>query len=264
MVASTAWTIAGVDVRTLAFDIRTTDGWDLFPGKRGVDLVVPFHHGAVSVPKKFYRPRQLGLGMTILPFDAATGRVTHAEGALGHMRDNMDTLMGLLHSDSLIPVVRTEPDTPGPGTTDREALCEVIATIPLQRGPGLSRRFGIIFEAPDPFWRALPFQTVTATPFTNNGNAPINDKIITMTGGATPRLTHNPSGAYIEVNDAVMANPAVIDVGLRSIVQNSLNIDNLLVRPLDHTEWMEFQPGANALVLTGGGTFSIDAYDKYL
>lgn len=261
---TTGWTIAGTDMRTLAFEIQNVDGWDGWPGKRGSGIEIPYRHGAITTPKKFYQPREFALAVVVLATDAA-GAVTHPEGDLGHIRENTDILMGLLHSDSLIAVAQTVPD-PGGGTIVRTALCEVLDVIPVSTHIGITRSMLIRFKAPDPFW-AGPLvndnANVGAFTVSPGGNAPVADYVLVFKAGTTQRLTWDTPATYLEVVGAAPAAGWEIDAGARTVTNltTGLPVDNLLSRSVD---WPEFAPAvSNGMTLAGGGTVDIAYKPKW-
>jgi hypothetical protein len=257
--AVTGWQVGAIDVRDGRFNISTLDGWDSMPSRRGANIEIPLRHGAVSVPSKFYKQRTLTLNIIVLPNDAS-GAVTHTNGARAHIRENLDVLLGALYSDSLISVQRVEPAYPGAGTVTWEALCEVLDVIPVRSGAGLTRLMAVRFKIPRPFWRILPEVTGGGTPSVSNiGNAPVDDMVVTFTGGTNPKLTNTTTGEFLMITDA-MANPVVVDVGERTVKQLGAPVDAVLSHAPGR--WLEFVPGTNSLSLTGGGTVSIDFYSK--
>jgi hypothetical protein len=262
--STTGWTIAGTDIRTLALQVLSVDGWAGFPGKRGAQVQIPHRHGAITTPKKFYMPMQFALAVVILPY-STTGTVTHAEGELGHIQENLDTLLGLLHSDSLISVVKSVPASGG-GTENRTALCEVLDVIPVSKHRGITREIVIPFQSPDPFWRGtLVNDDANAGSFSINpgGNAPVADWVLTLKGGTDQRLTF-PGSLYVEMSGAAPAAGFEIDAAARTITNLTSGnpADNLFSRT---AEWPELAPNvSNSLTLTGGGTVDVDYYPKYL
>lgn len=260
---STGWTIAGTDMRTLAYEVLSVDGWDGWPGKRGSQIEVPYRHGAVTVPKKFYQPREFSLAIAILATNASGG-VTHPEGALGHIRQNTDTLMGLLHSDSLLTVTQTVPDAGG-GTQTRSILCEVLDVIPVTQLKGIARQMVIRFRAPDPFWRNSQVSDLANSgsfSVTPGGNAPVADWRIVFKSGTGQRLTWSTPGTYVEMSGAAPAAGYEIDGSARTITNltSSNPADALFSRSDD---WPEFVSGSNSMSLTGGGTVDIYYYPKW-
>ena len=257
---STEWRIGSLDIRNKAFNIVSADGWDAYPPRRGSDIVIPFRHGSYSTGRKFYDPREVVLGILIMPFNTA-GAVTHAEGGSAHIRENKRNLFAELYANDLISVQRDEPAYPGAGIVTYEAMCYVADMTPVREAQGkLARLFIPRFISPDPFWRILPEQTSVGTPsVTNNGIAPVADMVITFTGGTDPKLTNTTTGEWIQITDG-MASPVTVDVGLRTVTQGGSPADALFTK--SHDWWMEFVPGVNSLSLTGGGSVSIDFYDK--
>ncbi len=247
-------------VRDPRFNIQTIDGWDSYPSRRGENVEVPFRHGSFYVGRKYYQPRGFSLAIMVFPVNTS-GVVAHTNGGRAHIRENISALMGELYSNDLISVQRDEPDYPGAGIVTYEAMCEVTDVVPVQSNIGaLDRLFAPRFNMPVPFWRVLPKKTGQSTPsVSNGGNAPVTDMVITLTGGTNPVLTNTTTGEILTVTDA-MAAPVIVDVGARTVTQSGAAADALLEPSEDH--WMEFVPGTNSLTLGGGGSVSIDFYDK--
>ena len=261
--AQTPWSLGSINLRDGRYQIVTIDGWDEFPPFAGTPFHIPFKHGVWAPSKRYFESKVLALGVVIMPF-STLGTVTHTNGAAAHIRENIDDLMAELYPASgLVTVSRTELNYPGAGTTVWTNDGIVTRAIPVRGGKGTIYRFMFItLDMVSPFWRVGALKTGQTPPtVVNDGNAPVDDMVITFTGGTNPRLTNTTTGEWIEIIDA-MATPVVVSVGPRTVTQGGAPADGLLrINPL-YPHWMEFRPGSNSLTLTGGGSVSINFYDK--
>lgn len=194
----TGWKIDGTDLRTLATNIRTVDGWDSWPGRRGRNFDVPYVHGESSVSRKFLPAKDISLAMTILPSNPA-GAVTKAPDA--HVQENLDTLLGLLWKPvGLLTVERRMPDF-----TVRTARAEAIDLAEIRRGRGpVDREFLLRLRLPDPLWRQTSENSPTSQQVLSTsqgfnvvtgGNGPIGDAVVRFAATAAvsnPRLEWTP------------------------------------------------------------------------
>ncbi len=267
------WTIDGLDLQTLAFNIETIDGLFGRPAMRGENSPTPYLDGSYAFGKKFYQQRDLSLSMLVLATDA-NGVVTSNPAT--HLYDNLDVLLGLFESASLLSLKRTMGDE----ATQRELLVEVVRAIPVQTGISpLSYRFVVEMRAPRPFWRELPIQqdiqsNVTSFPhnylIATGGNAPIADAVITIhcdSGGSNPSLTLTSTGEFIKVNDTLIPNDdVIIDLGARTFEKNGVRADSSISR--NRAWFMRLPPNSPSLSLdfdadSGQYDVTIDWYDKW-
>src|SRR3989304_1271825 len=80
------------------------------PGKRGADVSVQYLHGDHAVPPKFATPRLLPLE-GVLRYTSSAGTITHADGAEGHVFENLSECKRLLRGQrGLATLARTAPD----------------------------------------------------------------------------------------------------------------------------------------------------------
>jgi len=272
MTASTGWTVQGTDLRTLAFNIRTSTGWDSWPGKRASQTpAIPYRHGIHIPDRLWYNHREVSLSMIVLS-TAASGAVTHAEGRHGHVRQNLDTLFGLFHSQSPLSLITTVPEVGG-GTLQRKLLVHVIDAFDVAAGPGFLRLFVVRMRSAWPFWREtsqnLKNGITGTTTFATGGNAPVADALITFNygvGAVNPRLTHDDTGDYMEITGAIPTGGVEVDVGARTVIKKSdgSNYDSYLV--VSSPWWFEFAPASTVNVTASGTTPNIDVewYDQWL
>lgn len=248
----TGWTLSGTDLRTNGYNLRTTSGWDSFPGLKMPVYENGLDHGSRVLqksPRYVYKPKTVFLGMDIFPFDKTTGDVlTTAEE---HIEENLHEIISLLHSPTgaALPVTKTLAS----GLVKSTEVYP-IDMIPINGENGLIRAVTLILEMPYPLWhgvlKANPSLSGTFN-LTNDGNAPVADFEITFTSAAT--LTHNPSGL------AITSDAAGLVYNIRSgIVSGGVDSDVTV----DEYWVMEMQPGVNSFTTTAG--VGIDFYDGYL
>lgn len=247
---STGWSIEGTDLRTLGYDIEASDDWDSFPGSKYNKVQHPYRTG-MAVGTRFYSERYLALSMLVLP-RPPSGPLTVTP--LEHLQTNIDTLLGLFHSNPSITVTKTLPD--GSTTRTIEAVTVDSFTIKDSFENSLVRRFTARMLLPYPFWDQGSQKNVTgigSLALTNNGNAPIHNAVVTF--NSVGRLTVDATGDYIEAS----GTNVIVDMGAWTVTQTGSPADNLLTH---NRPWLVlFQPGTNNLTATAN--VDIDFYDSY-
>lgn len=234
--ALTGFTLNGLDLRTLAHNIDSVNGWDSFPGVKSAGVEYAFTHGEYLGGRRFYRAREIDLNMVILTTDS-TGVVTTSPEE--HLEENVDTLLGALHN-SFGPITLTRTM---PSGAVRTAAVRPIDFVrfgsfqgPLLRAATLTLRMGY------PFWHgAADSYTGGTGTVTNDGNAPVNDMVITFTTAG--RITHDDTGDYIESDSAGL----VVDVGTGVITGGDSGEIH------SNNPWfLQLEPGDNDITVTGG------------
>ncbi len=255
MVTTTGFTLAGLDLRQVGWDIGTVNGWDGWPGKRLQETVYGYRHGSQMDDRGFYNSRDIGLQISVhplLPAGGDSGLIDAAE----HIQSNVDDLMGALHSvnDTLL-LSRDMPD----GTTRTLEVYPVQAWA-IKSGIGaVGRQFGLMLRAPYPFWEQTVQQSQNGETgaFTadNDGNAPIGNMVVTFNTAGT--LTHDVSGDFITVTE----DGLIVDVGARTVKLGSVHKDNKLT--VNRAWWLQMEPGSNAFTVSGGGNIDLDWFHHF-
>jgi hypothetical protein len=267
--------IDGTALNTYAYNIEVIDGIYGHPGRRGINAPTPYQDGSYSFGRKFYEERRFMLQMMVFATNV-NGAITHTDGGFGHLYENLDTLMGLFHSDGLLTFSRTMAD----GTSTREIDVEVLSAFPVNSGAGASSyRFVVEFTAPRPFWREMPKITVnenaiSSFPHAFNvataGNVPIGDAKITIactSAGSTPSLEIVSTGDIITVNDALSGGDSVvIDLATKSFTKNAVRTDASIER---NRAWFLRMPPAASLgmsfdALSGTYNLTMEYYKKWI
>lgn len=244
--AVTGFTLGSLNLRTLASEIISTNGWDVFPGMKSSGTVYSFTHGEAVEGRRFYRARDIDLNLVLLATNAA-GEVTSTPGE--HLEENMATLMGALHNTfGTIPLVRTLPS----GVT-RTAHVRPLDLIPFEDANGLTRLVTLTLRMGYPFWHGASASISGSPSLVPNyaGNAPCNDMVFTFTTAG--RITHDLTGDYIESSAAGL----VVDVHTGEITGDPAALDG------NTPWWIQLEPGEDNTLTVTGGDKQMDLFHGY-
>lgn len=254
----TGFTLKGINLRQIGWDIGSIEGWDSWPGMKLNGLQPGYSHGSVMDDRGFFQPKILGIQLSIFPWLPASLEQTLATPE-HHIADNTDTILGALYgvNGGPITLARTMPDA-----TVREIDVRVIQASPLTKGVGaVGRRIGMVLRAPYPFWQETGVQSVTGETgsfdIVNDGNAPINNMIVTFNN--IGRLTHDATGDYIQ---AVTTNGIVADVGARTAKIGSTFYDNRFFR--NRGWWIQAEPGTDGFTCSQGANVDVSWFHHWL
>lgn len=196
--------------------------------RRGGNLVVPYKHGEVHVPDKYFDAADVLLELFI-PGDAEDD----GAGALSELALRFS-------SQSLVPVQQTDPHR---GTI--EALVEQI-TDPIPTQNRFVYMYGLAL--PSGFWRDVAATTPAAgnpPSVTTSGDRPVDDMTLEFAGVGFIEHT-DPLGqvARVEIEATPPGSaPYTVDVGAGTVVNaGGTAIDEFLATTQDY--WMKWQPGA--------------------
>lgn len=253
--------VDGTVLATHATALEIVRGTDVLADRRPAMREVAYQHGVVPAWDDYFAAKTLPLLLWVAPNDV-DGNVTHPNGQPGHMRENLDALLGIFGKKGS-PIV-LERDVPDPVTPSavvtRQANVKVVRSVVVD-GTRL-RRMLVELLFPYPFWHELPQVSEPAWSgtkiITPGGNAPVADPVFTFT--AAGRVTHSQSGDYLEATAGTF--PLVVDVGLRRVTQGgSPALNRLLV---GSGRWMEWQPAVAAnLVASVANCASFTYFDAW-
>ena len=238
--------------------------------KRGSNVPIPYKDGEYSDPFKF---RDAGTYIVdcVLRYTNSSGTVTHADGAAGHVIENLQTLKKLADGGgSLIAVRRTAPHL-----GNVEAISEYLGGI--SYGDTRVRQM-LPMRLTEGSWRAqtasqdIETGLATAGSYTiaTGGDTDIGDATFTFTctaAGANPALSLTTNGDKISLNGS-FATSDVIVVNLRDSIFTLNGVSTAVVRK-NRAWFMRLPHGQAALGLTwtadsGTWTVQIDWNDRWL
>lgn len=226
------------------------------PGKRGADVAVQFLHGEHAIPHKFANPRLLPLEVA-MRYTNAAGAITHADGAPGHVHENLSEIKRLLRGQrGLATLARTAPDM---GAVQIDVECG--EPTPTQN------RFCYLFplKAARSFWRSTTLNSTSSSPLTVGGDAPVDDAELVFSAGATdPVFTHTPSGATIGIEGVVPAGGVrVFTETLQAVrVTGGTDYSEFLAEPAKGYG-LELDPGVTNAFTVSSGSVTVEWRDKW-
>ena len=271
------WKLQGTSLQTLGYNIEVIDGMLGMPGKRGRNVDTPYQDGQYSFGTKFYSSRTLKLSMYVFGADV-DGDITSVDGTFDHLYSNLDTLLGLLHSESLLVLSRDIPDGAG-GLITRAIDVEMLHEFPITRGPAPNVwKYQALFEAPRPFWREMPKITVVESAISSfphafnlntQGNAPIGDLKFTVdctVAGSGISLSIASNDDVVGIGNLIASDSFVVDLGIKSFTKNAVRADSVISR--NNAWYLRLQPAAALGMIfdAAGGThtLTLEYYKKWL
>jgi hypothetical protein len=203
----------------------------------GGNLVLPYRHGTLYVPDKYFTETDVLLEVNL----PDTTNATAAQG--------LSELALLLSSPDLVAVQQTDPYK-----GDIEALVEAV-TDPVPTQDRFTYLYG--FQLPSGFWQDVsPSSSGSGNPpsITTLGDRPIQDMVITFSGPGYVEHT-DPLGqvSRVEVLGGAGAGTYVLDVGAGTITKGGTPQDEFF----SHTQpWvMKWEPDS-ALSLASSVSWS--------
>ncbi len=209
-------------------------------GRDGTDQKLIGTDGDYRQSGKPYQSRLITLGLIAYDRDATGSLITTRRE---HLETNLDTLLGLLDGNEETVILERDM---ADGTT-RWIELEALQGASMVRGQifGTSHsgyQLTQFVKAAYPFWQSETEKTQAvagAQAIVNAGNARISNMKLSYAGDSI--LTHVDTGDTLTITGSTVP-PVVIDVKARTIVENSVNADNLLGAP-DQDYWMRWGAG---------------------
>lgn len=251
------FTVDGTPLATYAHALESIQGTDVLAAARSKPLEIPYQHGATVDFDTWRKPKTYPLKIWVAGTDP-DGQVTDPAGEAGHIRSNLDALLEIFgKKPGPITVTRDIPDGAG-GTITLTAQAHVTRQIVAGGSRGL-RILIVDLLLPHPFWHEpqvdVTGQTAASFTITPGGTAVVPDMQIDFAAGASgPRLTHDDTGAWIEIVGTVPTGGVRVDCGARTVTKladGSFYDANFLYNR-DHPEWIELAPTLNNLTLSAG------------
>lgn len=267
------WTVDGVNLSGVAYDIRTWNGLDNIPGvnvsgsgsgtsggTNGLFQMAQMH-GEFWYPQYYTAATKL-LTMFVSSNDPNTGAApTSTDQGRQNFDANLDTLTRIFsRRRKLISIVRAMSNG-----TSRLALASVMSVIEPQLIPITSGQITVELTIPDGFWRDATDTTLATLAAAFSGRvtaldtatAPMNDLEFDIVGPVTnPRITDNESGSWVQYTGTVATGNTL------KIVNSNMSISGVGFTPsiinMTHagdSNWLTLYPTApNGVNITFGGS----------
>lgn len=236
---------------------------------RGENLVIPGRAGEVAVPKVI-GARTMPLGMVITAADPTTG-VEHASAinSSRQARENFRTLMRLLNPGGTVTLKRLVGYPAGDEyhTCQAEFLSAVEPSYDL--GSDDYARAVIDLRLLDGVWYK---ETAAAASLTGSSSVTVAGDVttrrmtVTFTGATgVQSLANTTTGETVTLSALDTAtHAAVLDVEDFTAIRNSVSVLSKVAATGTDYAWMTLAPGANTMVVSGGGTVNLSYYPAYL
>lgn len=245
-----AWEYDGVDLTTLAYNVRLLGAPLDVPDRRGDNVIVGGRSGRLYVPKLFDQ-RTVTLAMFVRDTHPTSG----GGGSEAQLLANLDALRGLFARDGQHVLKHTM------GGVTRVATAEVASAIEFQpRGPNLYA-FVVEFVLADPLWYAQSATTIGPTAIiqspqniaVNNGGTYKAEKPrLTVTGPITnPKFTIG--SVWVMYTGVVQdGSTLVIDCGAWTATVDGTNVADDITHD-GALRWLEVPVGVSTLTVESSG-----------
>lgn len=201
----------GIDLDTLAFNIRTRSGRSRTPPRRGKNVDVSGRSGTVWTPGKKHTSNTIVLPMWVIGADEE-GRVPR-DGTMRELfQANLDRLLRLFSADTV------ELLDPMPDGSVRRIVGQVLDVIdPDIQAGGTRAEFAVSLTTTEAYWADVNPVSASKTgtgrwevvPF-SGATAVMEDLALKFTGPSTnPKLT-NPKGVFCGYNAVLTDSQSVI------------------------------------------------------
>lgn len=229
--AVTEWEYKGIDLTTIAYDVRALGAGEYVPARRGGNLIVPGKTGRYRTTLKPVDERRLTLAMFVDAQPAAGGTRSGSQ-----LWENMEVLKKVFAADGMGTLKAKNMGGTGAAGTTRIAEVEVINQVEFNpQGPW---HYGIAveFAFADPFWYAENATTVGPTSISSNPqNLAMNNTgtyraekatvtLIVPSGGTviTPRFTDG--SYYVEYSGTVTNGTLTISCGSFTAINGTTTV----------------------------------------
>lgn len=258
MTTTEAWTVDGVNLTDLTYDLTTFDGMDSSTPAVGNNMAFAQTHGQKWVPKYFDQAVKV-LNMYVSTKDGSGVEGIGIDGKRENFDANLDKLMLLFtRRRKLLNVHRTLSD----GSV-RQANCEVVSVIAPSTVGLAAGMISVELIIPSGFWSDVSSSTlVTTAPASNvtvtgaaKSTAPITDAVFAITGPITnPKVTDVETGSYFQYAGSVASGVTMTVTNSTMTVTNG-NAD--LITHIGNVNWLTLYPNITSgvvLSFSGSGT----------
>lgn len=261
------WTVDGVNLSTLAYDIFTYEGLDDVPEPVGEDLNKLQDHG-IYPGVRYYAPGRKLVSMMVNTVRTDGTTAATEDGRRGIFYDNLDALLRIFYRRKLLTVQRTLPS----GAV-RQAQCRVVNAIRPELVGLSAGRVTFDLQLPYSFWEDVSSVTSATIPVGTNvevlalagATAPMTDLEFDVKGPVTNPIIRDPeTSSWVQIN-AVIANGATVT--LKNADQTVVGTSLSNITHSGDPKWLSLYPSPTGVRVTlegSGGTMVIRGKRKYL
>lgn len=248
--------VNGTSIMSRKFWISDRSGLDASAAFRSTNFEVAYLQGTM------WRPKQLAeivrsIGMTIDSCDADGVYPVGVLNRVGQLNSNRIELLGLFNRENAQIEIQRDVLVAG-GTLETwtgyaQAASTILPEIPEDFDSYQTLGVDLLFA--DPVWYGTantPSVSGTTT-VTNAGTVDATNMVLTFTGGSGYRLTNQTADRWVQIDDS---GTIIVDVRAGTATKGGANIIGSLSKD-GGREFMALVPGANTMVLTGGGSVQI-------
>lgn len=264
--------VAGVELTSPRYHLRTVDGLDAHPSRRGQDVPVPSIPGERAMPRED-EGRLIAYGLAITNRDAEGDTPADPAAADALYEQNLRGLQAAIanpHATTLLQRIRMS-DGRSLTATASAAWLQDLGEI----ADRVEKRAIVRAQLADPYWYGEEIevvQAIGASPtdieLEHPGTAYAHRLLFDFTGPIqNPRVTDVETGYYVEALLAVAAGQRLlIDTGAFTTINNGLQAIGSL-RHAGGFAWQRIRPGANTLRVTAtspGGSLTATFRPPYI
>ena len=215
--AVTDWEYRGIDLTTVAYDVRMLGAPEQVPARRGDNLVVPGKTGRFRTSLKPLDERRLTLAMFVDAQPPAGGARSGSQ-----LWTNLETLKKVFAADGIGTLKAKNAGGTGASGTTRVATVEVINQVDFDPGGPWHYGLAVEFAFADPFWYAENATVVGPTNITSNPQNIALDNIgtyraekptvtlLTPAGGTVINPKFTVGDYYVEYTGTVAASGTLV------------------------------------------------------
>lgn len=243
----------GITAATYAHGLETISGLDVLAGRRSLNIPYADHPGEAEHWDDQPTGKVRTFELWALPNDA-DGNVTHTNGPLAHLRENIDSLQAVLAKRGTYIAVELDVPTPT-GIETRTGRAKILRAVEVKGTRVRTWKADLYF--PFPYWNVEP--QVVVGPFTGaqnitpGGGARVHDIVITTVNGT---VTNTTTGRTLTVAGA--AGTVVINTRTLTVTDGGLPAPNVMVP--SHGDWMWMDPGLNSFTASATPAATTIAY----
>ncbi len=255
--AVTEWEYRGIDLTTVAYNVRALGAGEQVPARRGENLAIPGKTGRYLTQNKPLDERRLTLAMFV---DAQP--TTGGARSGSQLWANLETLKKVFAADGAGTLKAKNAGGTAEGGTTRVATVEVINTVEFEPEGPWNYGIAVEFVFADPFWYAEGATVVGPTNISSNPqNIALNNvgtyraekatlTLVTPAGGTVINPKFAVGGYYVQYTGTVeAASTLTISCGSYTATNGTLTVTGDITHD-GGLPWLVIPTGTSDLTLS--------------